>query len=79
MSDPRETVSDEDTASRFCRRRFGRLLAATLAGASLGLRTRQDLAARQKRRRRWPAGSLHQHKDNPTAHPSHPFHRISRG
>ncbi len=79
MSDPRETLSDGDTASRFCRRRFVHLLAATLAGSSLELRGRQDLAARQKRRRRWPAGSLHQHKDNPTAPPSHPFHRISKG
>ncbi|MCA9877836.1 MAG: hypothetical protein KC442_08640 [Thermomicrobiales bacterium] len=78
MSDPRETTVKSDAANQLYRRRLVHLLAGSFAGMALGLRGSQNLAARGKHRRRRAGGTLHQHKDNPTAHPSHPFHRISQ-
>ena len=58
------------------RRQLVRLLAAGMASGVLGLQVRPGAAMRRRHRSGWLGGTLHQHKDNPTAHPSHPIHRI---
>lgn len=62
---------------QFPRRQVLYILAAGIASAGLGLQALPG-AARRHRRPGRPVAALHQHKDNPTAHPGHPVHRIAR-
>lgn len=71
-------VTSTDGSRRCGRRQLVRVLAAGVATAGLGLQTVQGQAARKHRRPKRPVGALHQHKDNPTAYPAHPAHRISK-
>ena len=78
MAPPRDEVMRTDEARSFCRRQFIRLVAAGIASVGLTLQARPGAATRRRRRSGWLGGTLHQHKDNPTAHPGHPVHRIAR-